>query len=221
MNIICVKWGDLYSSYDVNILDYMLSKNVSSKYKLYCLTDNNIDINDDINIINLPHNNDFETYWNKLYLFNKEIIPVNEFTYFDLDVVIQNNIDDLLSYSSDNITLINATWKEPEVFKNKFNSSVMNIDLNRDGYIWDEFNKDPDLYMCKYFGDDDFITKKFKFNTYPDDWFYSTKYGNHPVPMVYLKDPMVCLLNGVKRWHPKIYYDKFKYLYPEYQYHLS
>ena len=98
-NIVCIKWGKLYSSEDVNMLEYMLKKNTTKPFKLYCLTDDCFNINRSIEIISFPKNNDLQGHWNKMYLFNKEIIRLNNFIYFDLDIVIQKNIDELFTYN--------------------------------------------------------------------------------------------------------------------------
>jgi hypothetical protein len=220
-NIVCIKWGKLYSSEDVNMLEYMLKKNTTQPFKLYCLTDDFFNINRSIEIISFPKNNDLQGHWNKMYLFNKEIIGLNNFTYLDLDIVIQKNIDELFTYNK-RLTLIKAWWKNSEVWKNSYNSSVMSIDTTRDSYIWERFSESPDYHMCKNMGDDDFLFNNFEFDHYQQDWFYSRVYGEEKTKTRYYKpEKKICLLNSMKTFYIREYYNLFNDLYPEYQYRQS
>ena len=220
-NIVCIKWGDLYSAEDVNMLEYMLKQNITYQFQLYCLTDDCFNINKSIEIISLPKENDLEGHWNKMYLFNKDIMKLDNFTYFDLDVIIQNNIDDILNYDK-RLTLIKAWWKKSEVWKNTFNSSVLSIDTTRDAYIWERFIENTDYHMCKNIGDDDFLFNNFEFDHYQQSWFYSRVYGEEKTKTRYYKpEKKICLLNSMKKFHPKEYYRLFVELYPEYQYQQS
>jgi hypothetical protein len=219
-NIVCIKWGNLYSSEDVNMLEYMIKKNTNYQFQLYCLTDDPFNINRSIEIISFPKNNDLETHWNKMYLYNNDIMKLDSFTYFDLDIIIQNNIDEILDYEK--FTLINTSWKDPAVWKNTFNSSVMTINPKREYYIWNKFSEDLDYHMCKNVGDDDFLFNNFKFDHYQMDWFYSRVYGNENSKSRYYKpEKKICLLNSMKKFYPTEYYQLFELQYPEYRYHQS
>jgi hypothetical protein len=217
-NIVCIKWGHLYSSEDVNMLEYMLKENVTHPFQLYCLTDDCFNINRSIEIISFPKDNDLEGHWNKMYLFNKDVVGLDNFTYIDLDVVIQNNIDEILNYNK-RLTLIKAWWKKSEVWKNTYNSSVMSIDTARDKYIWERFVENTDYHMCKNIGDDDFLFNNFEFDHYQQSWFYSRVYGEEKTKTRYYKpEKKICLLNSMKKFYPKEYYNLFVEMYPEYQY---
>jgi hypothetical protein len=217
-NIVCIKWGHLYSAEDVNMLEYMLKENVTYPFQLYCLTDDCFNINRSIEIISFPKDNDLEGHWNKMYLFNKDVVGLDNFTYIDLDVVIQNNIDEILDYNK-RLTLIKAWWKKSEVWKNTYNSSVMSIDTIRDRYIWERFVENTDYHMCKNIGDDDFLFNNFEFDHYQQNWFYSRVYGEEKTKTRYYKpEKKICLLNSMKKFYPREYYNLFVELYPEYQY---
>ncbi len=216
-NIVCIKWGHLYSAEDVNMLEYMLKENVTYPFQLYCLTDDCFNINRSIEIISFPKDNDLEGHWNKMYLFNKDVVGLDNFTYIDLDVVIQNNIDEILDYNK-RLTLIKAWWKKSEVWKNTYNSSVMSIDTARDKYIWERFVENTDYHMCKNIGDDDFLFNNFEFDHYQQNWFYSRVYGEEKTKTRYYKpEKKICLLNSMKKFYPREYYNLFVELYPEYQ----
>jgi hypothetical protein len=145
-------------------------------------------------------------------------MKLDNFTYFDLDVIIQNNIDDILNYDK-RLTLIKAWWKKSEVWKNTFNSSVLSIDTNRDAYVWERFIENTDYHMCKNIGDDDFLFNNFEFDHYQQSWFYSRVYGEEKTKTRYYKpEKKICLLNSMKKFYPKEYYRLFVELYPEYQY---
>jgi len=191
----------------------MIEKNTKQDYKLYCLTDDLFGIDEEIGIIRLPENNTYESHWNKMYLFDNDVVGLDKFLYMDLDVVIQNNIDELLNFTDNKLTLIKALWKDPKVWS-QFNSSVMSIDTTRDRYVHNMFIEDYNYHMVKNVGDEDFLVKNFSLSTFPSEWFYSRVYGNERSSGRYFKpERMICILNGMKVFYPHEYYQLFDYYY--------
>jgi len=189
LNIICVKWGDKYSSEYVNRLFKMSYINISIPFNFYCYTDNSKGIIDDVKIIKIK-NNYLEGYWNKLSIFQKNFIK-GEATnlYFDLDTVIQNNLNPLLHNISDDLTLVRCYWKgdivtdgtstiEKSRWDMYINSSIMLWKNNTHHNIWEHFDQDPEYYMLNYIGMDRFLFhEKFKFNFFPKGLIYSRMKG--------------------------------------------
>lgn len=100
LNIVCVKWGELYSASYVNILYDMVSRNLSDKTtgKFICFTDNPEGLDPNIEVRELPGN--LTGWWNKLYLFKKGLFPTGErIIYLDLDTVITGGLDHIFAYN--------------------------------------------------------------------------------------------------------------------------
>ena len=186
INVICVKWGDKYSHEDVNRLHTMVKRYLNTPFTFYCYTDNPTNI--DANIIKIKSNY-LETYWNKLAMFQNNFVPDGPCLYFDLDLVIQNPIDTLLDYLSDNLTMIKCHWKgniitdgsshrEKDRWDMNVNSSVLLWKSNSLTQIWKHFYKNADYFMVQYKGIDRFLFhEKFKLNYFPEGLFYSRMNG--------------------------------------------
>ena len=144
MEIVLVNnFPDYGESYWVENIRYMLN-NVKAKY-------NDIHVIDDIL---------YGGVYDKLRLF--DIFRDNrQYLYFDLDVIINGNIDHL--WRTD-FTLLTAWWR-PE-FHTPLNSSIMSWSGNH-SHIHDKFAEDPDYYIVKYYkGIDEFIYKEIEYKTY-------------------------------------------------------
>jgi len=196
MNIICLKWGNKFSHEHVNRLYRMVCKNYHDDFTFICYTENSNSIHPDIKIEPLP-NYDLENWWWKLTLFENPNDDVNLF--FDLDIVIQNDITHYKNYAEDGkIRVIRAYWKNflyketgtiegekinPKLYKNitydmDMNSSVM-IWIGNCTWAWKEFFNNPDFYMIKYRGIDSFLYYHFweNLNWFPEREIYSRGYG--------------------------------------------
>lgn len=191
LNVICVKWGDKYSANHVNRLYRMVEKNLTIPFEFHCYTDDDTNIIPWINII--PIEEEYERWWNKLYLFKKGLFT-GPCLYLDLDVVIQKNIDSLLDHLTDKITLINCYWNDGE------NSSVMLWEDN--SQLYDIFSADPEYWMLKYRGIDSMIYyEKIPINSFPQGLIYSRlhgfKDGDKPDHNLYYHpEASICIFNG-------------------------
>ena len=98
--------------------------------------------------------------------------------YFDLDVIVFRNIDELFNYKSDKFMIIRdfnrcriKDWK-------LCNSSVMRWNTGTINYLWDDFVSKPNKVMQDNHGDQDWITKRAEqdINHWPDEWIRSYKW---------------------------------------------
>ena len=220
MNIICLKWGNKFDHNHVNRLYKMVKKNFKKDFTFICYTENSLHINNEIEIKPLPLEYDLENWWWKLTLFKN---PVKCKTiYFDLDIVIQNDISHLDQYCEKNkICTIKTYWK-PHLFDKKpepqsqydhtLNSSVM-LWNGSCVWAWKEFEKNLDYYMLKYKGIDSYlyIHHYNKLTWLPKGEVYSRLYGydeknfwnpynpNDKVKYFYNKKFNICIFNGWKR----------------------
>jgi len=227
LNVICLKWGTLYSAEDVNRLKRMVKKNLTISHKFICVTEDPTDIDDDVEIISLPDNPKLKVWWNKLFLFKKEFLPKGRYLFFDLDLVIHNNIDDMANYDIDEICFVNKSWSPLSLNGNRNNSSVMLWETGMAEHIWDYFYLDKDYFVKEYDGIDGFIYRQgISFKTFPKEWIYSYLWGDHkemvldPNPKnrrIYYPEDMickykdefkVCLFNSMKRNEMDLPFDK-------------
>lgn len=220
MDVICLKWGDKFNYNHVNRLYKMVKKNIDHDFNFICYTENSKNINSKIIIRSLP-DYDLENWWWKLILFKYHKKKLTLF--FDLDVVIQQNITSIKKFcDSSCMTLVRAWWKPKLInvkedisthFNMNYNSSVMlwNSDLSN---IWNKFYENPEYYMMKYKGIDSYLYFNHykKLNFFPEKIVYSRLYGyddknywdskKHHEPLnglYYNPDFKICIFNGWKR----------------------
>lgn len=222
INVICVKWGDKYNYEHVNRLHYMVKKNLTLPFNFYCLTEDSSNLKD-INIIPIKHNN-LEVWWNKLAMFEKGFGNLKgKCLFFDLDVIIQNNIDEIANFKTKGLCKISSYWKPESVlneenFDMRRNSSCLIWEADTLDFIWEYFRKDDEFFMLKYKGIDRFLywerELREHIETFPEEWFYSRVYGDGEtdgqivtdkykndlrINMFDRPERKVCLLNGLDK----------------------
>ena len=99
--VACVKQGTKYGPEYVNRLQSMARRNSEADLRFVCFTDDRTGLDDGIEVMPLPDHG-FNGWWNKVSLFRDDLADLGErFLYFDLDVVLTGNIDQMLRYDSD------------------------------------------------------------------------------------------------------------------------
>jgi hypothetical protein len=137
LNILCVKWGTKFSADYVNRLYNMVQRNLTLPHDFYCLTEDSTGLQDGIKVIPFTQS-DLEYCWNKLILFDD--LPITGTAlYFDLDVVITGNIDELITHRQSEPFMGILDWNRPK--QPQFNASVMRYNVNEFKYIINRFRK--------------------------------------------------------------------------------
>jgi hypothetical protein len=176
--ILCLKHGTKYSSEYVNKLYNMIKRNCTLDYKFACLTDDPMDLNPDIQILNLPKG--LPGWWNKPYMFSKDLPIKGTILYLDLDVVISSNVDKLLTWQPNHWCIVKDYTRAMRPGYKKYNSSVVKFKTGELDFVWETYKKDPVKYQKLFFGDQDYlydITYKTKAAMlYPDSWTQSWKW---------------------------------------------
>lgn len=194
-HVVCVKWGNKYISKYANVLNEMVKRNTTVPYQFHCITDSTAELDENINTIPLPNDPWIKTWWSKLWMFGGHFPLQGNILFFDLDVIIFDNIDRLFTYDPDKFMIIRdfnrcrvPDWKLS-------NSSVMRWKAGTMNYLWDEFVSKPNIVMQNNHGDQDWITKRAKddINHWPDDWIRSYKWE-----MIGLKDTKLLTKDGKK-----------------------
>ena len=98
-NVVCVKWGNKYIAKYVNVLYSMCKRNITVPFEFHCITDDVNGLDPNIKTIMLPKHPWIKTWWSKLWMFSNEFPLKGTILYFDLDIIIFNNV--CLLYTSD------------------------------------------------------------------------------------------------------------------------
>lgn len=176
ITVLCVKFGTLYSTEYVERLRNMVKRHLTVPYEFVCLTDDQHYIKDVRSIIQ-PHAGYKKGWWHKVHMFDPALNLKGRVLYFDLDVVIHNNIDKLTAGSRNDFFGIRD-------FNRKFNSS-WNI-LNSSAMCW-QAGYHPDIFTVfktdpsraqRLHGDQDWIWQvaKSRIKFWPDNWIQSYKW---------------------------------------------
>jgi hypothetical protein len=136
LHVLSVKWGTKFSADYVNRLRNMVERNLTLPHQFVCLTDDPRDLHQDIRVLDL-YRKDLEYEWTKLLLFDR--LPIEGIAlYFDLDVVITDNIDCLVQYRPEDPCVGLLEWLPHQAV---FNTSVMRFHINRYHHVLDSFDK--------------------------------------------------------------------------------
>lgn len=161
VTIVLVCTGNKFNEWYVNNILHMIEKFGKLKY-------------DDVFVIRDGEG----SYYDKLQMF-KYCTDDKNYLYFDLDIIIKNNISFLLK---DDFTLLNAWWR-PKLHT-PLNSSVMSWrgDIS---HIYFNFYKDEDYSRVKYWkGIDEYIYKEIEYLTYDKvcwSWAWNQIEMNFPI----------------------------------------
>ena len=202
-HVVCVKWGNKYVSKYANVLNNMVKRHTTVPYQFHCVTDDPSGLDPDINVIRLPNDPCIKTWWSKLWMFSPDFPLKGTILFFDLDVVVFDNIDFLFKHSPGKFQIIRdfnrcrvKDWKLS-------NSSCMRWQSGTMNYLWNEYKADPIRVTSRNHGDQDWITKRAKddINHWPDEWIRSYKWE-----MIGLKDTKLLTKDGKRyfRTPPKI-----------------
>ena len=183
VNIVCVCVGNKYGKDHVNRLYRMVERNCSLPFSFYCISDKQ----QDCNTIFVKKELDLESYWWKIELFNLDFKDPT--LYFDLDVVIHNNIDSFFDKINDNIVTIKGSdIGEFYPYDGRFtildippaviNTSIIGYVPIKTKYIYKKFLRNIDYNIIKYYGLDRFVYEHcndLDFLNYDEDYYHRNK----------------------------------------------
>ena len=177
LNVLCLKFGTKYSADYVNKLYNMVQRHLTVPHRFVCFTEDSTGLNSNIEIRTLPVDPGIKGWWWKTYLFKADHFIAGEPNlYLDLDIVIVNNIDKLVTEKPGNF----MGFEDPSrVFSKqpKLNSSVMRWQSGHLSDIWEIYTSNR-LKAAGLQGDQDWIWRlhqdKIKF--YPNPWIQSYKW---------------------------------------------
>jgi hypothetical protein len=134
MNIVCTKYGKLYDYSYVNHLYGMIKKHSKLDFKFWCQTENPDGINSEISIIPIASVDPKSTRYHKISLIENQTLK-GKCVSFDLDIIINKNIDHYLTHESSKLILLYANYKTLEEVKHNnahrkiFKDSMINSSI--------------------------------------------------------------------------------------------
>ena len=178
--IVCLKHGSKYSAEYVNRLYNMTKRHCTIPFEFVCFTDDVRDIDPNVRIIKLKDIG-VSGWWYKPMFFDKNLELDGNILYFDLDVVIYDNIDKLWLHAPDKFSIIRDFNRSIRHDWSHFNSSVFMFRSRTLGYVYDNFIKDHRAHMRRFHGDQDWIYAQIKpekgtWTFFPDNWIQSYKW---------------------------------------------
>lgn len=179
INVICVKHGNRYSSEYVNRLRNMVSRHLTLKHRFVCFTENTDGMSTDIEIIDLPKKSELSGWWFKPYIFSSVHFSQGDINlYFDLDMVIVNNIDHFIRYEPSKLVGLRDLARVFRRNWTKLGSAVMKWPAKTYTNVWSDFKRDHVSIMKKFRGDQDWIWHLCRDELYffPEQWIQSYKW---------------------------------------------
>ena len=176
ITVLCVRFGNKYGREYVERLRNMVSRHLTVPYEFTCLTDDQHPI-DKVRTIYQPNSNYSRGWWHKIHMFDPNLPLRGRILYFDLDVIIHQNIDKLALYEPNQfVGILDFNRKFYSAWKN-LNSSVLAWNHGTQNNIWEQFKQRPQDAQ-RLHGDQDWIWKltnnKIKF--WPREWIQSYKW---------------------------------------------
>jgi len=152
-NFYCLKWGKKYSSEYVNKLFKQLKKYYQDPFTFHCLTDDSDGIDKDISIKPIPttfsHFPRTQIFTSeKMCYFDDEVSKVSGAkAWFDLDILIQNDITDLINLKKTKPVFIWNYWRNDQSAENNYH--YMTTPINSSFVAWQD-DVGHDMYTRLY-----------------------------------------------------------------------
>lgn len=188
VNVICIKWGTAYDAEYVNKLQNMVVRNSSYEINFYCFTDDSEGFNADIIVKPLPVLNTTKEYQEK-YAYRKEAglcddelggLKGERVFFFDLDVVIISNLDELFDYPADDQFCIIDDWNSKGHHIGQ--ATCYSWVVGRLGFVKEYYENHPKEVIDKFstasqeYLSSKVIEKYGSLNFWPDNWFCSFRF---------------------------------------------
>lgn len=178
--IVCLKHGTKYDHTYVNNLYNMTKRHCTIPFEFVCFTDDIRGLDPRIKTITLEQIGVYG-WWYKPIFFNKNFPLKGNILYFDLDVVIFKNIDQLFTYNPDSFCICRDFNRSLRSDWNRMNSSVFKLRTGAFPHVYDEFMENAAMNMRRFHGDQDWIYEMMKdrqkeWAFWPDQWIMSYKW---------------------------------------------
>lgn len=188
VHIITILWGDAYGAEDVNTLYAMIKRNTTFPVAFHLFSDEPLkELHPDIIRHAEPKMNIAPEH--NRYAYRKEAglcddtlggLTGQRVFFFDLDVLIMENLDDLFTYPQDNKFYIINDWHTRGNHVGQ--ATCYSFIVGSLGFIRTTFESDPEPIIQKFgtasqeYLSSQIIDKFGKLNFWPDEWFQSFRF---------------------------------------------
>ena len=203
VNVITIKWGDLYGPHFVNRLYSGVQRNLSKNFRFVCFTDNAENLHPEIDTYPIPDVIDpkaLSKFANgrKQQLFQSGIGDLKgPCLFFDLDVIIVDSIDCFFDYKPGEFCICREWLPPHQVLKYKMqnrqlggNSSVFRFEANSMQFVIDSMNDDVS-YPQRFKLEQRWLSHilKDRMVWWPDGWVRSFKHRRPVYPFSFIFPP--------------------------------
>ena len=153
IEIVCLKWGDKYGAEYVNRLRRACQRHIDTDrlggYRFWCFTDDAQGLDPEITVHDLPCSDRLEIWWNKLWLFSRDMPmdPGSRIFYIDLDTLITSDITDLLEDATAQLVVLKDFYHGIAHTAGDMGSGLMAWRHGDYCDIWERFWQDPQRYV--------------------------------------------------------------------------
>ncbi|WP_303721225.1 hypothetical protein [Malonomonas rubra] len=186
-NVICIKWGTAYNAEYVNRLYRMIKRNTTKQFNFYCFTDDVEGLSSEIitqpmTSLNVKPEENKYAYRKEAGLCDNNLGGLNgqRVLYFDLDVVIVDNIDCFFEFPSGNEFVIINDWNTRGDHVGQ--ASCYSWVVGELGFVKKYFEEHPREVVEKYFtASQEFLSDQVvehygKLNFWPESWCRSFRF---------------------------------------------
>lgn len=196
VQVICIKWGSVYDSEDVNKLRSMVLRNTGLPVDFHLFTNDEMPgLDPEILVhpepgLNIPKEQDRWSYRKEAALCADDLggLTGKRVFFFDLDMVVVGNLDELFEYPEGDKFYIINDWNTRGNHVGQ--ASCYSFVVGTLGFVKEEYEKDPLGYQ-KRFGtaSQEYLSSKVigrdgKLNFWPDEWFRSFRFHCLPHPLL-------------------------------------
>ncbi|RJL18350.1 hypothetical protein [Paracoccus siganidrum] len=195
VNILCMKWGTLYTAQDVNNLFHGVRRNLARPFRFVCFTDDARDLDPQITSMPLPDlglpQGSADTRWRKLSLFRRDLGGLQGTALFlDLDLVIVGGLDPFFSLPGEVLIIRDDDLFRPKPLRrlrparDRFlhmvgNTSVFRFRIGNHAEILETYLADPIAAAASYEHEQqmvsDLLDRQGKLGYWPRGWCVSFK----------------------------------------------
>lgn len=197
IHVIAIMWGTQYQTVDINNLYSMIRRNTSFPVSFHLFSnETSSDLTDDILLhsepgLNVPSQYNKYNYRKEAGLCDDNLGGLNgkRVFFFDLDVLITGNLDDLFIYPEGNKFYIINDWNTKGNHVGQ--ASCYSFVVGTLGFIKKAFETDPEPVLKKYgtasqeYLSAGVIKEEGALNFWPPEWFQSFQY--HCLPPRFLR----------------------------------
>lgn len=182
LNVVCLKWGELYGPEYVNKLYGMVARNVSQPFRFICFTESATGLRDEVDVQPLPEFPEppweyarYCSAWRKLALFRSGLANMQgRVLFLDLDLLILSSLDEMLARQEPFLMIEN--WYQAK--QRNGQASLMLFDAGYPEFLLARYLEDPLAVLNEFRTEQEYISKCLPAADiifFPENWCQSFK----------------------------------------------